>query len=154
MVPVGIVDFPSRRSAMRTGLSVAVAGVGIMLAAAPLLAHHAFAAEFDIQQSVTLRGTVTKMEWTNPHSWIVMDVKGADGAVTSWAIECGPPNNLLRRGFNKETIPPGTEIVVEGYRAKDGRPAANGRDVTFANGKKVFVGSGTPGAPADAAAPY
>jgi hypothetical protein len=153
-MPVRIVEFPAWRNAMRTGLSLAVAGVGIMLAGAPLLAHHAFAAEFDIKQSVTLRGTVTKMEWTNPHSWIVMDVKGADGAVTSWAIECGPPNNLLRRGFNKETIPPGTEIVVEGFRAKDGRPAANGRDVTFANGKKVFVGSGTPGAPADAATPY
>jgi len=154
MVPVRIVGFPGRRNAMRTWLSVAVAGVGIMLAAAPVMAHHAFAAEFDIKQSVTLKGTVTKMEWTNPHSWIVMDVKGTDGAVTSWAIECGPPNNLLRRGFNKETIPPGTEIVVEGYRAKDGRPAANGRDVTFANGKKVFVGSGTPVAAADATAPY
>src|SRR5438132_4366274 len=86
IMPVRIVDFPSRRNAMRTRLSVAVASVGIMLAGAPLWAHHAFAAEFDINQSVTLRGTVTKMEWTNPHSWIVMDVKGADGAVTSWAV--------------------------------------------------------------------
>jgi hypothetical protein len=125
-----------------------------MLAAAPVLAHHAFASEFDIKQSVTLRGTVTKMEWTNPHSWILMDVKGSDGTVTNWAIECGPPNNLLRRGFNKETVPAGTEIVVEGYRAKDGRSMANGRDVTFPDGKKVFVGSGTAGAPADAATPY
>jgi len=142
---------------MRTKLTLVVVGASlvVMAGAMPARAHHAFAAEFDANKPVRFeKATVTKMEWTNPHSWIVMDVKGTDGAVTSWAIECGPPNNLLRRGFNKETIPPGTEIVVEGYRAKDGRPAANGRDVTFANGKKVFVGSGTPGAAADATAPY
>ena len=137
---------------MRTKLAVAVAGVGMLLAAGPVLAHHAFAAEFDVKQPITLRGTVTKMEWTNPHSWIRMDVKGADGTVTNWAIECGPPNNLLRQGFSKITVPAGTELVVEGYKAKNGSSMANGRDVTFADGRKVFVG--TAGAADGAAAPY
>lgn len=135
---------------MRTRLTVAMAGVGMLLAAGPVLAHHAFAAEFDIKQEVTLHGTVTKMEWTNPHSWIRMNVKGADGTVTEWAIECGPPNNLLRQGFSKITVPAGTELVVQGYRAKNGSSMANGRDVTFTDGRKVFVGSATAGA----AAPY
>src|SRR5438105_3935029 len=102
MVSITLSAF-SRRNAMRTRLAVAVASVGIVLAAGPVLAHHAFAAEFDVNQSVTLRGTVTKMEWTNPHSWIRMDVKNPDGSVTNWAIECGPPNNLLRQGFSKAT---------------------------------------------------
>jgi len=134
---------------MRTRLTVAVAGVGIVLAAGPVLAHHAFAAEFDVKQQVTLKGTVTKMEWTNPHSWIRMNVKGTDGTVTEWAIEYGPPNNLLRQGFNKTTVPAGMEIVVDGYRAKNGSPMANGREVTTPDGKKLFVGSA-----AGAGAPY
>ena len=126
---------------MRTRLAVAMAGVGVLLAAGPVSAHHAFAAEFDVNQPVTLRGTVTKMEWTNPHSWIRMDVKGADGTVTNWAIECGPPNGLLRKGFNKTTVPAGTELIVEGYRAKNGALMATGQDVTLPDGKKVFVGT-------------
>ena len=126
---------------MRTRLAVAMAGVGVLLAAGPVSAHHAFAAEFDVNQPVTLRGTVTKMEWTNPHSWIRMDVKGADGTVTSWAVECGPPNGLLRKGFNKATVPAGTELVVEGYRAKNGALMVTGQDVTLPDGKKVFVGT-------------
>ena len=90
---------------------------------------------------VKLQGTVTKMEWINPHSWIHMDVKNPDGTVTSWMIEGGSPNSLLRRGFTKHSLEPGTEIVVEGYQAKDGANRANGRDLTFPDGKKLFIGT-------------
>jgi hypothetical protein len=126
-----------------------IAGFGLLLAAAPAWAHHAFAAEFDSSKPVKLRGTVTKMEWINPHAWIHMDVKNDDGTVSSWMIEGGSPNTLLRHGFTKNSLQPGTEIVVDGYQAKDGLNKANGRDITLPDGKKLFVGSGNPeeGAP-------
>jgi hypothetical protein len=132
---------------MRKQLSMIVAVALVLLGAAPVLAHHAFAAEFDAAAPVQLRGTVTKMEWINPHSWIYIDVKEPDGKVTSWMVEAGAPNALLRRGFNKDSLPPGTEILVEGYRAKSGANRANGRDITFTDGKKLFVGSSGTGAP-------
>jgi hypothetical protein len=132
---------------MRKQLSMMVAVALVLLWAAPVLAHHAFAAEFDANAPVQLRGTVTKMEWINPHSWIYIDVKEPDGKVTSWMVEAGAPNALLRRGFNKDSLPPGTEILVEGYRAKSGANRANGRDITFTDGKKLFVGSSGTGAP-------
>jgi hypothetical protein len=118
-------------------------------AAVPLVAHHAFAAEFDANKQVTLRGTLTKMEWINPHSWIHMDVKKADGTVEAWMIEAGPPGALVRRGWTKTSIVAGTEILVEGYQAKDGTNKANGREITLPDGQRLFVGSSGTGAPYD-----
>ena len=136
---------------MRIKLVSLVAGGAFLLAAAavPSLAHHSFAAEFDAKKPVKLQGTVTKMEWINPHSWIHIDVKKADGTVEKWMVEGGAPNALLRRGWNKSSLPAGTEIVVEGFQAKDGSNRANGRDITFPDGKKLFVGSSGTGAPVD-----
>ena len=120
--------------------------MGLTLAAAPLRAHHAFTSEFDASKPVKLRGTVTKVELINPHSWIHIDVKTPDGKVTSWAIEGGTPNTLFRLGVTKNTLAIGSELLVEG-NAKDGSNKANGRDITFADGKKVFIGGSSPGAP-------
>jgi len=131
---------------MRTAIALVVCCAGFFAAAPPVSAHHAFAAEFDSNKPVKLRGTVTKMDWINPHSWIHIDVKNADGTVTSWMIECGSPNTLFRRGFTKESLPAGVEVIVDGYLAKDGGSRANGRDVTFTDGKKLFLGSSNPDA--------
>src|SRR5579862_7605622 len=129
---------------------MAVAFCGVWLAAAtPLWAHHAFAAEFDAKRPVHLEGVVTKVELINPHTWIHVDVKGPDGKVTSWMVEAGSPNVLLRRGFTKMTVAPGTAVVVEGYQSKDGSLRANGRDITLPDGKKLFLGSSGTGAPYD-----
>jgi len=134
---------------MRSRLFAVVAGAAFAVAAAavPVIAHHSFAAEFDAKKPVKLRGTVTKMEWINPHSWIHIDVKTPDGKVEQWMVEGGAPNALLRRGWNKNSLLPGTEILVEGFQAKDGALRANGRDITFPDGKKLFVGSSGTGAP-------
>jgi hypothetical protein len=134
---------------MRTKLFSVVAGAAFLLAAAavPVIAHHSFAAEFDAKKPVKMTGTVVKMEWINPHSWIHIDVKKADGSTERWMVEGGAPNALLRRGWNKNSLPEGTEIVVEGFQAKDGSTRANGRDITFPDGKKLFVGSSGIGAP-------
>ena len=134
---------------MRTTLFVVMVGVSLLVAAVPAIAHHSFAAEFDSAQPVTLSGTVTKMEWINPHAWIHLDVKKPDGKVESWEIETGNPSALIRRGFNRNSLPPGVEITVQGFRAKDGGMRANGRDLTFKDGKKLFVGSSGTGAPGD-----
>jgi len=121
----------------------------LILAAAPVLAHHAFSAEFDAKKPVKLTGTVSKMEWINPHAWIHIDVKRPDGTVEKWMIEGGTPNTLFRRGFTKNSVLPGTVIIVDGYQAKDGSQKANGRDLTLPDGKKLFLGSSGTGAPKD-----
>ncbi len=115
-------------------------------AAAPAFAHHAFAAEFDATKPVKLRGTVTKMEWINPHAWIHINVKKADGTIDEWMIEAGSPNTLLRRGLTKDSLKAGTEILVDGYQSKDGSLRANGRDVTLPNGQTLFLGTSNPDA--------
>ncbi len=136
---------------MRTKLFSVVAGAALLVAAAavPVIAHHSFAAEFDAKKPVKLRGTVVKMEWINPHSWIHIAVKNDDGTTSTWMVEGGAPNALIRRGWNRKSLPPGTEILVEGFQAKDGANRANGRDITFPDGKKLFVGSSGTGAPSD-----
>ncbi len=134
-------------------LGVLLVGSGLLLGIAPLRAHHAFSAEFDANRPVTFTGTVTKMEWINPHSWIHVDVKRPDGKVESWMVEGGAPNALLRRGFTKNSLPVGIEIKVEGYQSKDGSKRANGRDITFPDGTKLFVGSSGTGAPVDGSDP-
>jgi len=129
---------------MRSSLVIAVVLTGLLTAVAPAWAHHAFAAEFDAQKPVKLKGTVTRVEFINPHSWIHIDVKEADGTVTSWMVEGGSPNALIRRGVTKDALPKGSEILVDGYQAKDGSNRANGRDITFADGRKLFVGGSNP----------
>lgn len=134
---------------MRMALAVVVASSGLLVGAATASAHHAFAAEFDGNKPVQLKGTVTRVEWINPHTWIHIDVKKPDGTVEKWSIEGGTPNTLLRRGLKRDTLPPGVEVIVDGYQAKDGSKKANGRDVTFADGRKLFMGSSGTGAPAE-----
>ena len=114
-----------------------------------LRAHHSFAAEFDANQPVTLKGTVTKMDWVNPHTWIHLDVKNSDGTITKWMIEGGTPNTLVRRGFTKASLQAGTEITIEGYRAKNGANRANGADMILPDGRRLFMGSSGTGAPKD-----
>ena len=139
---------------MRRRLPVTIAGgcLGLLLCAtapARVAAHHAFAAEFDATKPVALRGKITKMEWINPHSWLHLDVAKPDGTVETWMIEAGPPGALVRRGWKKDSVVPGVEVLVEGYRALDGSNRANGRDVTFPDGTRLFAGSSGTGAPRD-----
>jgi len=123
--------------------------VTLLVAVIPLLAHHSFSAEYDIDKPVTITGTLTKLEWVNPHGWIYVDVKGADGKVVNWAVEFGGPNALLRRGVRKTDFPLGVELVVKGYRAKNGTPTVNGTSVKFPDGRNLYTGSSGPGAPED-----
>ncbi len=133
----------------------AVVGIGIWLAgtAVPVTAHHAFAAEFDGDRPVEFSGKVTKVEWVNPHVWIHLDVNKDDGTTETWAFEAGTPNVLFRRGFTRRSLLPGTEVLVDGYQAKDGTNRANGRDITLADGTKLFLGSSGTGAPWELARP-
>ena len=132
---------------MRLLLSLAGATAGLLLAALPVLAHHSFAAEFDATKPVTLKGTLTKMEWINPHGWLHIDVKGPDGKVQSWAIEAGAPNALIRRGLRSTDFPVGSELVVDGFQAKNGSTKVAGNTVKFLDGRNFFLGSADTGAP-------
>ena len=131
---------------LRALVALAVSGCATTAMA---VAHHSFSAEYDAKMPVTLKGTVIKMEWINPHSWIHLAVKNPDGTTTEWMIESGTPNTLVRRGFTKQSLLPGTEITVEGYRAKNGANRANGADLILSDGKRLFLGSSGTGAPKD-----
>jgi hypothetical protein len=132
---------------LTAGAMVAVVVVLLGFTVRPVSAHHAFAAEYDAKRPVKFQGTVTKMEWINPHAWIHVDVKKPDGSVEAWMIEFGTPNTLLRRGFTRDSLKPGTVIVVDGYGSKDGSLHANGRDVTLPDGRTLFAGAATADAP-------
>jgi hypothetical protein len=136
---------------MRTKIAVAMVITGLLLAAAPAWAHHAFGAEFDIDKPIKLTGTLTKVEWINPHAWLHIDVKAPDGTVTDWMVEGGSPNTLLRHGFTRNTLEVGTVIIVSGFQAKDGTNKANGKDITFQDGRKLMMGSSS--APENQSAP-
>jgi hypothetical protein len=145
----------NRKSLIIAGAAAAV--LGATAAGGAAWAHHAFAAEFDGKAPVLLRGKVTRVEWINPHAWVHVNVTGEDGKTVEWMVEGGTPNTLLRSGIDRNSLKPGTEVIVRGYQSKDKlcRPAckANGRDITFADGRKVFMGSSGTGAPKDGADP-
>ena len=132
---------------MRKTLITLIIGAGVLATSVPVIAHHAFAAEFDANKRLQLEGTVTKMEWINPHAWMHIDVKKPDGTSEEWMIEGGTPNTLLRRGITRDSLKVGTIVKVDGYQAKDGSKRANGRDLTLQNGQKLFMGSSGTGAP-------
>ncbi len=134
---------------MNWKFAAAALSAACLIPAAPVWAHHAFAAEFDAKRPVHLEGVVTRVELINPHAWIHVDVKSPDGRVTSWMVEAGSPNVLMRRGFTKNTVAPGTRVVVDGYQSKDGSMRANGKDITLPDGRKLFLGSSGTGAPYD-----
>ena len=140
---------PTTKARRHEVLVLLCAAVIFVCAVRPVPAHHAFAAEFDAKKPVKLQGTVTRVEWINPHAWIHIDVKRPDGIIEQWMIEGGTPNTLFRRGVNKNSLPDGTVIIVDGYQAKDGTLKANGRDITFTDGRKLFIGSTGTGAPGD-----
>ena len=130
---------------MRSKLAIAVAGAILLLAAVPALAHHAFSSEFDVKKPIHFTGVITKVELVNPHAWFHIDVTGPDGKVTSWMIEAGTPNVLLRRGSTKNSVR--TQVVVDGFQAKDGSSKGSGRDLTLPDGRKLLIGSEGAGAP-------
>jgi len=126
---------------------LASVSIALLMCATAAWAHHAFAAEFDVNKPLILKGKVTEMEWINPHAWIHVDVTGSDGKTVTWMVEGGSPNILLRRGFTKDSLLPGTEVTVEGYRAKNGDYRANGSNITFKDGKRLFLGGSNPDDP-------
>jgi hypothetical protein len=123
---------------------VLVAGIALLGASSAAIAHHAFAAEFDVKAPVEVKGKITKLDWTNPHAWLYVDVTGADGKVVNWRFELGAPNSLIRLGWKKDAIVPGTEVNITGFRAKAGGPVANGRSIKMSDGKELFSGGSTP----------
>lgn len=134
----------------KAAFNCAAASLALLVGLAPVAAHHAFSSEFDAAKPVRLRGKITKMEWINPHAWMHIEVAVEDGTTQRWMIEAGPPGALVRRGWRKDSVKPGVEVLVEGYRAIDGSNKANGRDVTLPDGTRLFAGSSGTGAPYDA----
>ena len=134
---------------MRAKVILAAMAVAVALAAVPVVAHHAFSAEFDADRPLHLEGIVVKMEWINPHAWLHLEVTNDDGSKTVWMVEGGTPNTLLRRGFSRDSLEPGIEVIVDGYQSKDGSNKGNGRDLTYRDGRKLFMGSSGTGAPSD-----
>ncbi len=134
---------------MRAKVILAAMVVAVALAAVPVVAHHAFSAEFDADRPLHLEGIVVKMEWINPHAWLHLEVTNDDGSKTVWMVEGGTPNTLLRRGFSRNSLEPGIEVIVDGYQSKDGSNKGNGRDLTYRDGRKLFMGSSGTGAPSD-----
>ena len=135
---------------MSTKRAVVMAAVGVLLGAAPLRAHHAFSAEFDVNRPMKLQGTLVKWDMINPHSWFHLDVKGPDGQVVRWLVEGGSPNQLIRLGVTKNTLAIGTELIIEGYLARDGTNKGVGRNFTFTDGRRLFLGGSAPGGGGDA----
>jgi hypothetical protein len=131
---------------MKAKLLTVLAG-GLLMAVTPILAHHSFAAEYDANKPISMTGTVTKVEWMNPHARFYIDVKGTDGKVTNWEFELGSPNGLMRQGWTRNSMKPGEEVSVDGFQAKDGAALANARNVKLADGRKLFAGSATDDAP-------
>jgi hypothetical protein len=138
---------------MRAKLSILAAGFGLLISATPVLAHHSFAAEFDDKQPVTLKGTVTKIDWMNPHIWIYIAAKDDSGKVTQWQCEGGPPNSLTRNGWTKNALKEGDQVTIEGFRAKDATNTCDSRAVKLPDGRKVFSGTADDGGPKAATAP-
>ncbi len=132
---------------MQVKQAVLVAGVGLLAASLPLIAHHSFAAEFDSAKPVSIQGVVTKLDWMNPHIWVYLDTKDESGAVTHWQCEGGPPNTLTRQGWSKDALKSGDQVTIDGFRAKDGTNTCNARSVKLPSGKSVFAGSADDGAP-------
>jgi Family of unknown function (DUF6152) len=132
---------------MKANFGLIVAGLGLLLTAVPAIAHHSFAAEYDGNKPITLKGTVTKIDWMNPHIWVYLDVKDDSGSVTHWQCEGGPPNSLTRNGWTKDALKIGDQVTVEGFKAKDGTNTINSRSVKLPDGRSVFAGSAEDGGP-------